>query len=1314
MSAKFNPKLLTKSCFSMALGATLAMGATVPLHATVTTPQYDDSGARTNPGADTHKDVLSDSMKKAQGNIPVFVQFKGKGAYSQTQPQGVLQGKQAPVSAQSQVQAIQSQVQSQAQSAARDTGAQLLYTVHNSMRGVALQGDAEAIRNLANRSDVERITPIILKERQNSGAVLDTHTVQAWSQANSSFTGKGVTIAVLDSGIDYTHADFGGPGTEEAYLKAKALSDLPDADSGLIDREKMIGGIDLVGDDYNASESGKNTPKPDANPLDCKPEGHGAGGHGTHVAGTAAGYGVNADGTTFRGDYSSLTADQLKGMKIGPGTAPEAKLVNIRVFGCYGTTGVVMQALDKVLDPNGDGDFSDRAQVVNMSLGGEFAPADDPESYMIDTLARQGILTVAAAGNANGYNGAGDTYSNSGSPANSASAISVANAYGSTVTTDRVKVLAPSSKAGEGYGGDYSKSFDYTKATKEQLTGSIVAASEENRYGCKAFSASDAERIKDKWVYIDWHDETGAYPCGSKVRFDNAEAAGAKGVLLSSNENAPGVGIAGNTTIPGVRLSRNSYEQLKDEIAAGTLKIELDADYLGVGRAPADAPYSLAVSTARGQHGADGFIKPDVAAPGTDIVSAAVAGGTRGVSLTGTSMASPHVAGIAALVAQAHPDYTPAQIKAAVMNSASTTIKDANGHEYAVDRGGAGLVNAQKATDSKVLAYNTKRPEYVSVAFGVAEYEPNAGEQSIAREITLENHDSVAHTYSVGYQASTEIPGVRYELPGEVTVPANSSTTVTVTVKVDPSKLEKTQDPAQPTKQSSWDSNTGDTIIPEQYRQYLASASGRVIFSENGSEALRVAVHVAPKPVSAMKVANQDLPFKARETKAKLTLEGTALNQGGYKSLLAAFELGASSPKMSPSSLYVASNAAADLQYVGTASDAPALKRAGKDPNSGNLYFGISTWANHETLNPEAKFYVYIDTDNDGVTDYALSTDRAKGLDYPLVNVYSLKSNKYTLLKQYPVNNTWGDKDTNLTDTNVLVMGVPLADLGLTAENTGEISYYVATDTYQNAAEDVDNSGKITFSPFAPKLWFTGTASDVPGFFADAPESSLTARRSSVDYNAQALFLHMHNGNGQRAQVIKVSDNTAEAKIEARFSDVPEDSQFYKEISWLADRHITTGYPDGTFRPQANVERGAMAAFFYRMEGSPAFTAPSTPSFKDVPINHPFYKEIEWMKARGLTTGYADGTFRPQDAVNRDAMAAFFYRLAGSPQIDTAYAPHFSDVKPGDQFYTEISWLASQKITTGWPDGTFRPVDAIHRDAMAAFIYRYTFPDRIS
>lgn len=176
------------------------------------------------------------------------------------------------------------------------------------------------------------------------------------------------------------------------------------------------------------------------------------------------------------------------------------------------------------------------------------------------------------------------------------------------------------------------------------------------------------------------------------------------------------------------------------------------------------------------------------------------------------------------------------------------------------------------------------------------------------------------------------------------------------------------------------------------------------------------------------------------------------------------------------------------------------------------------------------------------------------------------------------------------------------------------------------------------------------------------------------------------------------------------FTDVKPSDQFYTEITWLANKGITTGWSTGAtreYRPLNEVERGAMAAFFYRMAGSPAYTAPSTPKFKDVPTTHQFYKEISWMAEKGITTGWSDGTFRPDAPVNRDAMAAFFYRLAGTPNYSAPSTSPFHDIKPGDQFYKEVAWLANTGISKGWDDGTFRPVTPIKRDAMAAFIYRY-------
>jgi len=108
---------------------------------------------------------------------------------------------------------------------------------------------------------------------------------------------------------------------------------------------------------------------------------------------------------------------------------------------------------------------------------------------------------------------------------------------------------------------------------------------------------------------------------------------------------------------------------------------------------------------------------------------------------------------------------------------------------------------------------------------------------------------------------------------------------------------------------------------------------------------------------------------------------------------------------------------------------------------------------------------------------------------------------------------------------------------------------------------------------------------------------------------------------------------------------VPIDHPFFEEIELLAASGITEGYDDGTFRPSANVTRQAMAAFLSRaLELDQDYEVPAQPTFPDVPIDHPFFTEIELLAASGITTGYDDGTFRPSDNVTRMAMSAFLVR----------------------------------------------------------------------
>ena len=1315
---------VARGCGALVLGLTLGL-TSLPFgtqaYAAPGVVRGGDVDAPRSASAETPNptEVLSPSLEGATGERAVFVRFKGQGAYAQTQPDAVRSRAQAPVNAQAQVQAIRASVQQQGASAAKESGAQVLYTTHNTMRGVALYGNVEQIRALANRSDVERISIIEDMAPQNSGTLLDTDTLSVWAQqhaqntASTGYTGKGVKIVVLDTGIDYTHADLGGPGTKEAYEKAKASDTIPE---GTYDPKKFLGGYDLVGDDYNSAKKETSTPHPDANPLDC-------GGHGSHVAGTAAGYGVNADGSTFHGDYSKLTEQQLKDMKIGPGSAPDAQLIGLRIFGCKGTTAFVPLGLDRVLDPNDDGDFSDRADIANLSLGNEFGVFDETVNYAVGSLYREGILSVVAAGNANNYNAVGDTYSNSGGPGTSAYSLTVANSIGSTQMADRVKILAPANEA-DTY-GDYSVSFNYAKAPEEQLRGTVVRAASRNRYACEAFTEEEAAALKGKWALIDWAEADGTVPCGSCVRFDNLQAAGATGVVVASNTEVGDTAIGGNSAIPGVRLAKSQVERLSSQIDSGHLTLQLGENLRESIRVQNGKLDQANTSTARGLHGSHGITKPDVAAPGTNISSILVGGGTEATVKTGTSMSTPFVAGVAALMMQAHPEYGPRMIKTAIMNTADHRMQDAWGNPYAVDRVGTGRINTRAAVADRVMLFNAARPELVSDTFGVLEYTPNAGVQTLQHRVSVENTDSVAHTYTLNYEGSTSIPGVEFSYPQSVSVGAGQTASFTVTVRIDPSKLVKTMDPSMYPTQDSVNFSTGAVTISGA-RQYIASASGRLILTDADPSAavktLRMPLHVAPKPVSALRVAGADIHFGSNGPGAleqRLSVEGTAVNQGGYRSLLGAFELGASSPRIPTAKLGTGSDSRMDLQYVGATSNVAALKAAGEDTSQAQLSFGISTWGNWSEVTPRGTYYVFIDTDKDGTTDYRLQTVREKGLDYPLVKVSKRSNGKWVAIENalYPLNGTWGDTDTNIMDSNTLVMSVPLSVLGLDPEaESTEISYSVTTASAFSATTVVDTTEPVSFNYATPALWFSGDSADVPNLFVDAPGTNLVAHRSG-EAKGSALFLHMHNATGdlsgvngaagERAQVLRVSMAFEDLAESAHFKDVPADYPFVNDINWLAQRRITTGYPDGTFRPNGSVERGAMAAFFYRMAGSPQFTAPSTPSFKDVPRDHPFYKEIEWMRARGITTGWSDGTFRPNDAVNRDAMAAFFYRFAGSPAYSAPAVSPFTDVSTGSQFYREIAWLADQRITTGWADGSFRPVQPIERGAMAAFLHRY-------
>lgn len=180
------------------------------------------------------------------------------------------------------------------------------------------------------------------------------------------------------------------------------------------------------------------------------------------------------------------------------------------------------------------------------------------------------------------------------------------------------------------------------------------------------------------------------------------------------------------------------------------------------------------------------------------------------------------------------------------------------------------------------------------------------------------------------------------------------------------------------------------------------------------------------------------------------------------------------------------------------------------------------------------------------------------------------------------------------------------------------------------------------------------------------------------------------------------------------FSDVNSSTAHADDIWWMLDTGISTGFNDGTFRGLDSVARQDMAAFLHRLA---TFTGTDLPQsdisyFPDVTPETSHYEDILWLSSTGITEGFPDGTFRGMQAVARQDMAAFLYRLAGSPDYEPSEeaALKFADVDESTPHYKEILWLAETGVSEGWTEddgtSTFRGMQSVARQDMAAFLHR--------
>ncbi len=237
----------------------------------------------------------------------------------------------------------------------------------------------------------------------------------------------------------------------------------------------------------------------------------------------------------------------------------------------------------------------------------------------------------------------------------------------------------------------------------------------------------------------------------------------------------------------------------------------------------------------------------------------------------------------------------------------------------------------------------------------------------------------------------------------------------------------------------------------------------------------------------------------------------------------------------------------------------------------------------------------------------------------------------------------------------------------------------------------------------------------------DGPTRIVSSSRTSTTFNG------LINGTFFTVQVVARNDDgdspaavgtgTPNGCAGTPFNDVVATHVFCTEIRWLYEEGITTGttMPDGRvlYKPSDEVTRQAMAAFLYRFDGEPTVGLPS-PFFSDVGTTHPFYTAIQWMAESGNSTGTPNPPdkplYKPSDDVSRQAMAAFLHRYAGDEAPDPA-AAYFADVGSGHTFFEDIQWMFQTGLSTGTPNPPgkplYKPSDAVSRQAMAAFLYRF-------
>lgn len=540
---------------------------------------------------------------------------------------------------------------------------------------------------------------------------------QAWALAGGSGSaGAGVKVAIVDTGIDRTHPCF--------------------SDAGY-DPQTQLGNHSLTNNKVIAAKVFSNrTPQQGFTAAAIQS-------HGTHVAGTVAcNFGTPAP-------VNGVVTYDMSGV------APRALLGNYNVFpGALGNARSedIMNALEAA--------YQDGFDVANMSLGGGAHGIQDLLTVAVDNLDQAGMVVAVAAGNS----GPGlFTVESPGSAARalSAGAASVGHFIGTPITVAGVTAA--------GVRGDFATvTSDLTAPL-----GVVTEAPTNPATGLSTACSPLATTLTGQIALI----SRGVCSFSSKIR--NAQNAGAVAVLVSNNAAGDGIGMAQDgtsdqPTVPAYNVSLNDGAALKLH-NGGLTTIAAAPAYLVTGNNDFMASFS-----SQGPTDVDFRVKPDVVAPGVNVLSSIPAAFCAAPScfafFAGTSMATPHLAGSAAVVRQQHPTWAAAEVRSAIVNTATRGVlrSFSNGAlQNNVNINGAGRENLLAAVSAKVAL------DPVSVSFGAV---PSGSGQTRQMSVTLTNLGNDPRTYWLGVSGQPANGAVFSVSPSSVTVAGGGKADVTVTM----------------------------------------------------------------------------------------------------------------------------------------------------------------------------------------------------------------------------------------------------------------------------------------------------------------------------------------------------------------------------------------------------------------------------------------------------------------------------------------------------------------------------------------------------